>query len=231
MYLDNILHVKNISFDEHLQILDHILSQIKNAGLQVNAAKSNWCAKKLTFLGFLLTKMGYKTLAKCIEAILAIAPPKNLKHLHCFIGCINFIKNHIPRCVELLKPLTWLIWKGFNFKWTQEQQGAFQKIKAAISESIMLMYPNSDYAIGDIVMQDGCIISCFSKKFTPTQQKYATMNKELLAGDEMFKHHHNIIYRCGHHQNRSQKFIPLQHKAQEPWSLMSEPLVISSILS
>ena len=91
--------------------------------------------------------------------------------------------------------------------WMQEQWDSFQRIKATVSELIMLTYPNvnktfviytyvSDYAVGGIVTQDGHVISCFSKMLSPTQQKYDTMDKELLAVEKMLKQHHNIIYGC-----------------------------------
>ncbi len=96
-YLDDNLHVKGKDFTEHLSILDKVLTRIKEAKLQVNAKKSTWCATKLEFLGFMLYPDGYAPLPKRVEAILAITTPKNIKELWHFLGCINFIKNHIPR--------------------------------------------------------------------------------------------------------------------------------------
>ena len=92
-----------------------------------------------------------------------------------------------------------------KFKWDEEQQLAFKKIKVKVAESIMLANMNfnkpfviytdaSDYTMESIVTQDGQVISCFSKTFHEAQVKYPTTEQELLAIVESLKYHHNIIY-------------------------------------
>ncbi len=142
-----------------------------------------------------------------VKAILAMTPPKSIKELRGFIGCVNFIKNHIPRRAELMQPLTKLTKKEAKFQWGPEAQQAFLKTKAAVAEAVMLTYPDvkkpfvlytdaSDYAIGGILTQEGKSISCFSRKLSPTQLNYTTTDKELLAVYESLKFHHNIIFGC-----------------------------------
>ena len=78
-YLDDILHTKGSTFQEHLGILDEILRRLKKARMQVNAEKCSFCTLELEFVGYLLTQTGYKPLTKCIKTILKMAPPKNVK--------------------------------------------------------------------------------------------------------------------------------------------------------
>ncbi len=75
-----------------------------------------------------------------------------------------------------------------------------QKTKAKIAESIMLEYPNpncafdiypdasSKYAIGAMLMQDGKIVSTFSRKLNETQLKYTVTGQEHLACVEACEH-------------------------------------------
>ena len=74
-----------------------------------------------------------------------------------------------------------LTWKSKKFKWTKEQQLAFEKSKSAVAEAITLTYPNvskplilyadaSDHAMGRALAQDNKTIFYFSKNLTPTQQ-------------------------------------------------------------
>ena len=90
--------------------------------------------------------------------------------------------------MQLLMPLTLLSKKDVSFSWIEVQDFAFKKIKAAVVESVMLTYPDiskpfiiytyaRNYTIGGLVMQDDKTISCFLKKLTPTQQKYAIPDK------------------------------------------------------
>jgi len=83
-----------------------------------------------------------------------------------------------------------------------------QKIKAKIAEAIMLQYPNatrpfdiypdasSKYAIGAMLMQDGKIVSTFSRKLNEAQLKYTVTGQELLACVEACKHFDQIIRGC-----------------------------------
>jgi hypothetical protein len=59
-YIDNIFNGKGSNFDDHRNILNEIFQRLKDAGMQVNLAKSTLCAKEVEFLGFLLKEMGYQ---------------------------------------------------------------------------------------------------------------------------------------------------------------------------
>ena len=51
LYIDDILLTKGRTFEEHLQLLATCLRLLMEAGMQVNATKSNFCQKSLEFLG------------------------------------------------------------------------------------------------------------------------------------------------------------------------------------
>ena len=115
-----------------------------------------------------------------------------------------------------------------KFKWGDEQQKAFKKIKAKVVESTTMAYHNlnkpfviyidaSKYAMEGIMTQDEQLISCFSKKFNKAQMKYPTTKQELLSIMETFKYHHNIIYGweiITKTEHKNQANDPLQHKSQ-----------------
>jgi hypothetical protein len=52
-YIDNILHFKGSTFEEHIEILDTIFRLIGGKGLQVSAEKS-LCQESVKYLGFQL---------------------------------------------------------------------------------------------------------------------------------------------------------------------------------
>lgn len=96
---------------------------------------------------------------------------------------VNFIKNHIPRRAEICEPITRLMKKNIKFIWGEEQQQAFEELKGVVLEAILLPYPNptkpfkiyrdasSTYMMGAVLVQDGHIISTFSRKFNDAQLK------------------------------------------------------------
>jgi hypothetical protein len=121
---------------------------------------------------------------------------------------VNFIKNHIPHRAEICEPITRLTKKGIKFVWGGKQQRALEKLKAVVSEAILLSYPNpnkpfdiypdasSTYTMGAVLVQDGNIISTFSRKFNDAQLKYTVTGQELLAAYEACKHFDQIIWGC-----------------------------------
>jgi len=176
--------------------------------MQVSVEKSRFCQTSLEYLGFELNRTGYKPLPSRVNAILRIQSPKNIRQVRGFLGTINFIKNHIVGRAEICELITRLTKKEVKFVWGEEQEAAMQKIKGKIAEAIMLEYPNpnrsfdiypdasSKYAIGAMLMQDGKIVSTFSRKLNKAQLKYTVTGQELPACAEACKHFDQIIRGC-----------------------------------
>ena len=115
-------------------------------------------------------------------------PPKNIKQLRSFLGLLNFYCDMWPRWSHVLAPLTDLT-SSKSFVWTSTHQEAFNAMKAMVSKDAMLAYPHnkpftietdtSDYQLGAVIKQNGRPVSYYSRKLTPTQKNYTTIEKEL----------------------------------------------------
>ncbi len=75
LYIDDILHFKGTTFEEHIAILDEILQLIGKSRLQVSAKKSRFCQESVKYLEFQLNWTGYQPLPLHVSAILRINPP------------------------------------------------------------------------------------------------------------------------------------------------------------
>ncbi len=54
-------------------------------------------------------------------------PPQDIKQLQRFLGMINFYRRFLPKCAQILKPLTDLLKGGAKtLEWTVSAQEAFQ---------------------------------------------------------------------------------------------------------
>jgi hypothetical protein len=80
-YIDNLLVITKGSLDDHLYKLKQVFIQLCDAGLNVNATKSIFCAHKTEYLGYILTRGGIKPQPKKVQAILTLNPPNNVKKL------------------------------------------------------------------------------------------------------------------------------------------------------
>ena len=85
-YLDDLLCISKGSLEDHLNKLKKVLIRLRDAGLMVNARKSSFCAVETEYLGYVLSRDGIKPQPKKVQAILALAPPQNVKQLRTFLG-------------------------------------------------------------------------------------------------------------------------------------------------
>jgi hypothetical protein len=125
-----------------------------------------------------------------------------------FVRICSFIKIHIPGQAALMEPITRLTKKDIKLAWEEEQETVFKLIKEKVAEAIMLTYPDpaktfqiypdasSKFAMGPVLVQDGKVISIFSRKFNNAQLNYTVTDQELLAVLEACKHFKQIIHGC-----------------------------------
>ncbi len=152
-YMDNLLIIMRGILDKHLQTMETVLTQLPVAGLQVNAAKSSFCAHEIEHLGCILTREGIKPQPKKVQAILVLNPPNNIKELRHFLGMVQYYWDMWARHSEMLAPLTDLVGeceemkttrmnmtKKKPWRWDPIHPQAFDNIKAANAKETVLPY-------------------------------------------------------------------------------------------
>jgi hypothetical protein len=108
-YMDDLLIIMRQTLDEHLQKMETVLTRLCDTGLKVNAAKSLFCAHKIEYLGYILTREGIKSQSKKVQVILALNSLNNVKELRHFLGMVQYYRDIWARCSEMLAPLTDLV--------------------------------------------------------------------------------------------------------------------------
>ena len=93
---------------------------------------------------------------------------------------INFYRDMWIRRSAILTPLTELTSKNAKWKWTKQQEKAFQMITEVMSKEVLLAYPNftkefhihtdaSKTQLGAVISQEGKPIAFYSRKLSPAQ--------------------------------------------------------------
>ncbi|XP_065067489.1 uncharacterized protein LOC135693039 [Rhopilema esculentum] len=204
-YIDDLLIASN-SEAEHLLHLDILFSRLSDHGIVIHPTKCIFGQSHIDFLGHHVSPQGISPLSTRVKAIKDFPPPTSLKKLREFLGLINFYRRFVPRCAQLIQPLTDLLSSKSTkepFQLTVDSLSAFSEIKTALSQATLLVHPSpvaacsvvvdaSNVAVGAVLQQflNGAWqpISFFSKRLQPAEAKYSTFGRELLSVYLAIKH-------------------------------------------
>ena len=200
VYIDDIL-ILSSTFEDHLLLVEKVLNTLRNNGIKINLAKCEFFAEKVSFLGHDISRKGIEKSKEFIEKVRNHPKPTNVTQLRQFLGLANFQRKFIPDFSVITKPLSTLTGgpKRKVLQWTPQMDEAYEIIKAKLVEEVSLSFPDygttaepldlyvdaSGMGMGACLMQrqEGEFkpIAYASRAFTPTEQRYATTERELLA--------------------------------------------------
>jgi RNase H-like domain found in reverse transcriptase len=210
--LDDIRIITKGSYEDHLTKVVEVLKRLQAAGLQVNLPKSKIAVQELEYLGYWLTPHGIRPMSNKGESIKNLMAPKTVKQIRSFLGMVNYYKDMWRHRSHLLAPLTELTSnkdgtvgkKRGPIKWEKVHQEAFDNIKQAITDDVMLSFPDfnnpfeihtdaSDVQLGSVIMQDRKPVAFYSRKLNPAQWNYTTGEREMLSIVETLRAYRNIL--------------------------------------
>jgi hypothetical protein len=104
--------------------------------------KCVFAAPSLEILGHTILATGAAPTANNSSEIENCPPPQNIKQLQRFLGMVNFYRRFLPKCAQILKPLTGLLKGGAKtLEWTVSTQEAFQNAKGLLVAAVPLQHP------------------------------------------------------------------------------------------
>ena len=177
---------------EHDHNLHTLMQRARQINLVFNPEKCQIKQTEIPFFGNLYTATGMKPDPKKVQAISDLQEPTNQTELQSFLGFITYLAAYIPNMSAHTKPLRSLLQKDIDFQWNHEQSTAFEEIKRLICEANTLTYFDSSKpttiqvdasqaALGAALTQEGHVIAYASKSLNDTEQRYANIEREMLA--------------------------------------------------
>ena len=225
--------------EDHLRHLRIVLQTLRDHKLYANKEKCYFFLQELEFIGHIVGKDGIKLDPAKVKAILEWPTPRNATEVRRFHGLANYYRRFVKDFSKIASPLNELTGERSKFYWGPAAEEAFRNLKEAIA-SVPNLVPfdfeketrvttdASDVAVGAELSQKDANgkwhpTAFYSAKLTPTEVKYPTHERELLAIIHALKtwrhylegRHFEIV--TDHHGLRYIQTQPLLSKRQAGW--------------
>lgn len=209
IYMDDLI-VIGFSENQHINNLENVFKVCRKTNLKLNPEKCEFFKREIIFLGHNCTADGLKPDPKKIEAVKKYPTPNDKDAVKRFVAFANYYRRFIANFSTITHPLTHLLKKRIEFKWTNECQLAFDTIKECLTSTPTLAYPDfkkqfrvtvdaSNLGCGAVLSQiddegNDRPISFISRTFKKGELNKAIIEKELLAIHFALKSFRHYLY-------------------------------------
>ena len=177
--------------------LRQLLEKLQASGITLNKDKCQFSQTQIEFLGQVLSPSGVGSDPSKVEAIKMMKEPTNISEVRRFLGMANQLSKFAPNLADQTKPLRDLLSSKNQWIWGEPQRQAFSQVKHSLTTTpiLALFDPNlmttvsadaSSFGLGAVLLQKQANgetrpVAYISRAMTPTEQRYAQIEKESLA--------------------------------------------------
>ncbi|MCG8048271.1 MAG: RNase H-like domain-containing protein [Candidatus Thiodiazotropha endolucinida] len=177
---------------EHDRNLEKVLQKSRENGLRFNPEKCQIGLTEVKYFGHVISTSGLRPDPEKVSAILNMPNPTNRSELETLLGMITYLTKFQKNLSDITNPMRELLRSDVDWCWESAQSEAFEQVKTALTQTPVLSYYDrnkpvrlqvdaSSKGLGACCMQDGKPIAYASKTLTPTEVRYAQIEKEMLA--------------------------------------------------
>jgi hypothetical protein len=127
-----------------------------------------------------------------VKEVLDWKPPTSVSEAPSFLGLTGYYRRFILNFSMVAKPITELLKKGNKYIWNDACDEAFKVLKKLLTTSPLLTQPDitkpcdvycdaSGTGLGGDLIQEGILISYFTKQIRHHEEHYPTYDLELAA--------------------------------------------------
>lgn len=178
--------------ESHSKHLIEVLTILKQNGVSLNFAKSDFFKTQVKYFGLIISHEGIRPDISRIMGDFKEKTPKTCKQLMSLIGRINWFIPFIKQLSSRMSNITDKLKQENNFTWSDADKPTVEDIYNEIKKQTLLSYPDysksftlstdaSLIGVGGILYQENNLIGMFSYKFKHSEQRYNTIEGEFLA--------------------------------------------------
>ncbi|WVZ89478.1 hypothetical protein U9M48_035881 [Paspalum notatum var. saurae] len=225
VFIDDIL-IYSKTEAEHEEHLRLVLQRLREHKLYAKFSKSEFWIDEVCFLGHIVSKGGIAVDPSKVSTVTNWKVPEIPKEIRGFLGLAGYYRRFIENFSRIAKPITSLLEKDAEFRWTNAQQVAFDELKKRLTTAPVLTLPDqqkkfivycdaSRDGLGCVLMQEGKVIAYASRQLRKHELNYATHDLELAAVVHALKIWRHYLYgqRCEiYTDHKSLKYIFTQNE-------------------
>lgn len=208
IYLDDVV-VFASSWQEMLARLDIVFSRLAGAGLTPKPRKCRLFARQTDYLGHVVSEHGIAVNPSKVSAMLEWPTPRCVTEVKSFLGTASNYRCFVKDFATIAEPLHNLT-DDANWQWTDEEQQAFDRLKAVLVVIPMTKFlvPDAQYVldtdasltgIGAVLSQviDGeeRVLSYASRTLSQPERNYCVTRRGMLALIWSLKHFRPYLHR------------------------------------
>jgi hypothetical protein len=142
---------------------------------------------------------------KKVTAILDWKAPKDVRGIKSFIRMTGYYRRFIEGFSKIARPMTTLLAKKVEFKWTPAWQKSFETLKEKLTTATVLILPDvhkpfsvycdaSYTGLGCVLMQEGRVVAYSSRQLKIHDKNYPTHDLELAVVVHALKTWRHYLY-------------------------------------
>ncbi|XP_063994806.1 uncharacterized protein LOC135172591 [Diachasmimorpha longicaudata] len=156
--------LRDTDLDEHLKLLSILLEVLREAKLTINREKSSFACRSVKYLGYIINEHGMRPDPGKIQPITNYPVPRDRTQLRQFNGMVNWYHRHLKSIAKVQGPLNKLTSPKHPWRWTDDEQKAFDEVKQSLiviprlcvpvpGQPFILYTDASDFGSGAILVQ------------------------------------------------------------------------------
>jgi hypothetical protein len=122
--------------------LSKVLQRLRDCQLYAKLSKCEFWISEVLFLGHIINQEGLVVDPKKVAAILDCKAPKDAREIKSFIGMAGYYWRFIEGFSKIARPMTVLLAKKVEFKWTPACQKSFETLKEKLTKAPVLILPD-----------------------------------------------------------------------------------------
>jgi hypothetical protein len=138
VFIDDIL-VYSQNEQEHEEHLRKVLQRLRDCQLYAKLSKCEFWINEVLFLDHIINRERLAVDPKKVAAILDWKAPKDVRGIKSIIGMAGYYRRFIEGFSKIAMPMTALLAKKVEFKWTLACQESFETLKKKLTTASVLI--------------------------------------------------------------------------------------------